>query len=44
MRVANVTMHADLRATMKIQGKAREKNKREAYGKVVRLELPSRVA
>lgn len=36
--------HADIRTTMNIYGKAMEKSKREAHGKVVRLLLPSRVA
>jgi integrase len=36
--------HADIRTTMNIYGKAMEKSKREAHGKVVRLVLPSQVA
>jgi len=36
--------HADIRTTMNIYGKAMEKSKREAHGKVVRLVLPSHVA
>ena len=36
--------HADIRTTMNIYGKAMEKSKREAHGKVVRLVLASQVA
>lgn len=36
--------HADIRTTMNIYGKAMEKSKREAHGKVVRLVLASEVA
>jgi len=36
--------HADIRTTLNIYGKAMEKSKREAPGKVVRLVLASQVA
>jgi len=36
--------HADIRTTMNIYGKAMEKSKCEAHGKVVRLVLASQVA
>jgi integrase len=36
--------HTDIRTTMNIYGKAMEKSKREAHGKVVRLVLASQVA
>lgn len=36
--------HADIRTTMNIYGKAMDKSKREAHGKVVRLVLASQVA
>jgi len=36
--------HADIRTTMNIYGRAMEKSKREAHGKVVRLVLASQVA
>ena len=36
--------HADIRTTMNIYGKAMERSKREAHGKVVRLVLASQVA
>jgi len=36
--------HADIRTTMNFYGKAMDESKRAAYGKVVRLVLPSKVA
>ncbi len=36
--------HADIRTTMNVYGKAMDKSKRKAHGKVVRLVLPSKVA
>jgi hypothetical protein len=36
--------HADIRTTMNIYGKAMERSKREAHGKVVRFVLASQVA
>jgi hypothetical protein len=36
--------HAHIGTTMNVYGKAMDKSKREAHGKVVRLVLPSKVA